>query len=281
MATAAPTAQDLANDLFRHDRILGADARPVLERLEHMLSAEVLVPTRQGDFARGREQAIEALQAGPLHNVDKWAWQPVRVGLSADAQHGFTAGFQRHVLADGAKRRAKYLAYWIREGDVWRLRAYRVVPAGTGNPDERRLPDLTPAVIKAPAQKAISEHRITLSAAEKAFSNRAQAVGLRLAFAEFGRSDSINMGGSGSAGFVHGADAIAASVAEGEPAQGSSVYWEADEATTVASSGDLGITFGFIRFHEPSAGAAAPALIPFFTVWARDRADRPWRYIAE
>ncbi|MBK8285311.1 MAG: hypothetical protein IPK97_10785 [Ahniella sp.] len=278
-ALAASTAKDLANDLFRHDSSLGAETKPIGARLESMLSDEVLVPT--SDFARGLEQAIPALQGGPLNKVSKWTWQPVLVGLSADAQHGFTAGFQRHVLTDGTKRRAKYLAYWIRVDDAWRIKAYRIVPVASGKPDERRLPDLLPATIKAPTPAETSEHRITLSASEKAFSNRAQAIGLRLAFTEFGRSDSINLGGSVTGEFVRGAEAIAALVAQGEPVQGSSVHWDADEATTVASSGDLGVTFGFIRFHEPTSGTTKPTAIPFFTVWKKDGPDRPWRYVAE
>jgi len=53
------------------------------------------------------------------------------------------------------------------------------------------------------------------------------------------------------------------------------------ERALVASSGDLGITFGFITPNaEPAAGQAKPRF-PFFTVWRRASRDAPWRYVAE
>ena len=44
----------------------------------------------------------------------------------------------------------------------------------------------------------------------------------------------------------------------------------------VASSGDLGVTVGYIRTKD---GSRPP--VPFFTVWRRDSPASPWRYIAE
>jgi hypothetical protein len=56
------------------------------------------------------------------------------------------------------------------------------------------------------------------------------------------------------------------------------VSWSADRAI-VASSGDLGVTFGFIR---PNAGRPEGAgATPFFTIWRRADVNDRWRYIAE
>jgi hypothetical protein len=67
-------------------------------------------------------------------------------------------------------------------------------------------------------------------------------------------------------------------VGRGGPATVSPVSWSADRAI-VASSGDLGVTFGFIR---PKAAAAEGARgTPFFTIWRRADAKDRWRYIAE
>lgn len=55
------------------------------------------------------------------------------------------------------------------------------------------------------------------------------------------------------------------------------IEWSADRVI-VAGSGDLGVTIGMIRPNAPSATRRA---IPFFTIWRRDGAARPWRYIAE
>ena len=116
------------------------------------------------------------------------------------------------------------------------------------------------------------------TAAEKAFSDEAQKVGLGAAFAKNGRADAVNMGGPKAVSFVVGAEAIGRAVGEGSPTDRSEVEWRADRVL-VASSGDLGITFGMIRFHEPKKGQ--PAAVPFFTIWRRDDTSLPWRYIAE
>jgi hypothetical protein len=89
----------------------------------------------------------------------------------------------------------------------------------------------------------------------------------------------MNMGGPDDAAFVIGAEAIGKSVGAGQPTDSSPVTWPAESAI-VASSGDLGITIGYIR-PKAAAGGPAPAPIPFFTIWRRANPSAPWRYIAE
>ncbi|MCC6989623.1 MAG: hypothetical protein IT181_11530, partial [Acidobacteria bacterium] len=117
--------------------------------------------------------------------------------------------------------------------------------------------------------------------AERAFSDEAQKVGLGPAFAQFGHATAVNMGGAASAGYVVGAEAIGRLVGGERPGPPSPVEWSCDVAL-VASSGDLGISFGFIRPNTPPAGATVPPQgAPFFTIWTRPSAAAPWRYIAE
>jgi hypothetical protein len=120
----------------------------------------------------------------------------------------------------------------------------------------------------------------SLTAAEKAFSDEAQKIGLGPAFAKFGSADAMNMGGPNEPGFVIGAEAIGQAVGAGQPATGSSVNWSA-ESVIVAASGDLGVTFGYIRSNAPADATPAQPPIPFFTIWRRATATAPWRYIAE
>ena len=93
---------------------------------------------------------------------------------------------------------------------------------------------------------------------------------------EFGRDDAINLGGPKAVGYVVGSAAIGRAVGEGTPTDSSPVSWAADHKVIVASSGDLGVTLGYIRSNDKKDQPA----IPFFTIWRKD-ADGTWRYIAE
>ena len=119
-------------------------------------------------------------------------------------------------------------------------------------------------------------HLAELKAAEKRFSDRAQVIGLGPAFVEFGSPDAMNMGRG--ADFTFGNDRIGAEIGAGSHAPGSPVHWSADKGAMVASSGDLGVTWGFIRQHDAKPGEPG---IPFFTVWRKALPDAPWRYVAE
>ena len=103
-------------------------------------------------------------------------------------------------------------------------------------------------------------------------------LGIGPAFVKYGRPDAVHMGGPGSPGFVVGSEAIGRDVGGDTPPNTSPVEWNADRVL-VASSGDLGITFGMIRIKEPQPGGASA--IPFYTIWRRDGPGLPWRYIAE
>ena len=78
--------------------------------------------------------------------------------------------------------------------------------------------------------------------------------------------------------FTIGNEAISKSVEPpdqvGKP---SPLVWKSDYTVMIASSGDLGVSIGWI--HQKADPKAAG--FPFFTIWRRDNPAAPWRYIAE
>ena len=205
----------------------------------------------------------------------------MRGGVSADGLHGFTFGYMTMTRADGTTQPGKYLAYWIRGDEGWRVVAYRraLRPAGEVSLDawphalpERMMPPTSDSSI-------IRAHAASLADAERAFSAEAQVIGLGPAFAKYGRSDAMNMGGPQSAEFVRGSEAIGQAVGAGATAD-DLVVWGPEE-TFVASSGDLGVTIGTIEVGKKSAPDSPRQHVPFFTIWRREGPGAPWRYIAE
>lgn len=272
-----------AEALFQHDQELGGRGLSAEAALDALFADQVMVPLRRtGGFAKTKSEAVQALVGGPFAANQSLAWQPIRAGVSADGTRGFSAGYQTIKNSEGQVTRGKYLAFWKSNDGAWNVYAYRVIPAPSGTPPITRWPNWASAD-KSVLASDQSEHAATLRAAEQAFSDRAQIIRLGPAFAEFGQEDSLNLGGPADIGIVKGSKAIGALVGAGEPAEGSSVYWAADAAVDVADSGDLGVTFGFIRIHPgpDGDGNKVPPPIPFFTVWARADAAQGWRYIAE
>lgn len=276
-----PATPDAAlRGLLEADRAFAtaAQSTTVVPALTAMFAPDVYLQAPDG-MKLGVDAAAAALRANPANATATITWAPIRGGISADGQHGFTFGFMTLKNAEGTTQPLKYLAYWVRHNGAWRVSAYRRRLRATGAVSTAMLaPSLPSGLVAAVTDPAIvSEHRRSLMAAEQAFSDRAQKVGLGLAFTEFGWPDAMNMGGADDAGFVIGNEAIGRTVEGPTPSPTSPVYWSADEAR-VASSGDLGVTIGRITPHA-APGSAAPAPIPFFTIWRR--VNGVWKYIAE
>lgn len=284
-ATAPPASPQAAVDeLLAADRAFSAAGAKLdtLAALTATFASDVVLPTPAG-LVRGVAAAREALAANPDNASSTVSWAPVRGGVSADGRHGFTFGLMEQRKADGTAMPLKYLAYWMRGDDGWRMVTLRRRPRAAGEVSSALLPPALPAaLVPVTTDGAILvRHAESLQAAEQAFSDEAQQIGLGPAFAKHGAADAVNLGGPGDAGFVHGPAAIAAAVTGGEPlSTASPVTWGAEEVR-VASSGDLGVTFGVIHAKEAPAEGQAPPAFPFFTVWRRASPDQPWRYIAE
>ncbi len=276
--------QSVADELLAADRaasVAGAKTT-VIPALTAMFAPDVAMQAPVVGFARGLAAATEALRGNPDNIDGRIEWLPVRSGISADGQHGFTFGFMTLRRPDGTTVPVKYLAYWVKRDGRWEVAAYkrRLGPAGDVNTTV--LAPSLPAQLQPVASDAatLAGHRQSLIAAEQAFSDEAQTIGIGAAFAKYGSADAMNMGGPNDAIFVMGADAIGKAVGGTEPSSTSPVNWSADSAI-VASSGDLGVTFGYIRQNAPAGTSPAQPPVPFFTIWRRANPTAPWRYVAE
>jgi hypothetical protein len=271
----AVTPQEVAASLVSADRSFsnaGAKAN-IADAIGAMLTDNAVMPTPKLDFAIGRSAIVQALKANPANATVTAEWVPARVGISADGTQGFTYGFMTLHDAGKPDRRLKYLSYWVRRPEGWRVVFYKRALSGEGSVTARLDPALPEQLVE-PDPQRMQEHLTSLKAAEKAFSDRAQELGIGPAFVEFGAEDAMNMGSGPD--FTFGNTAIGALVGEGNTPP---VTWSADRGAMVASSGDLGVTWGFIRPREPKEGE--PTAIPFFTVWRKAAPNLPWRYIAE
>ncbi len=275
----ARSPQQVADELLAADRAFAAAAANVdsLTAISAQFHVDVVMPLPNGAFARGREAAVAALRANPFNSASRADWTPIRVGIAADGQHGFTLGFMSLRGNDGSIRLAKYMAYWARTAQGWRAVAYKRAPRAEGEVSSAMLPPSLPAQLVRPAtdRQALEALRAGLRRAEQAFSDEAQRIGLGAAFRANGSEDATNFGNT--PGFTIGARAIGDSI--GGDAPPSPVSWGADDAI-VASSGDLGITFGLIRPNGP-VPEGRPAASPFFTIWRRSGPNGRWLYIAE
>ncbi|HYJ51622.1 MAG TPA: DUF4440 domain-containing protein [Allosphingosinicella sp.] len=265
-------------ELLAADRAFAAAAArapAIADAFAAMFDADVVVPLPGRGLLVGRDAVLEVYRASPSFREGAVSWAPVRGGISADGTQGFTFGYLDVTAGPDDRRNRKYLAYWVRRAEGWRVVAYRQVPRPPGAVSTAMIAPSLPARSVRPNPRAIPRHQASLAAAEQAFSDRAQQIGLRAAFREFGRQDAMNM--SEGAAIAIGLDAITAHFPEGQTT--SPLNWRT-ERSYAASSGDLGVSIGIIRANGP-VPEGRPASIPFFTVWRRDRTDAPWRYVAE
>lgn len=276
------TPQEAVEQLLAADRAFGAAGAKTtsVPALTAMFAPDVIVQG-PGGMIRGLSAATDALKNNPVNATATLVWAPVRGGISGDGLHGFTYGYMTLTPATGAAVPLKYLAYWVKREGQWRVAAYKRRARSAGEVATTMLSPIIPTQLM-PASSdtaVIAGHHTGVIAAEKAFSDEAQQIGIGPAFAKHGWPEAMNLGGPADAGFVIGNELIGRNIGQGSPTDSSPVFWSADEAI-VASSGDLGVTFGFIRSH-PQAGNTAPLPPPqpFFTIWRK--VNGVWKYIAE
>jgi hypothetical protein len=273
--------QAALDGLLAADRAFAAaSARTdLVSGISAMFAPDVVMPLPNGSFAESAEAATAALRENPANAGARAEWAPVRGGISADGQHGFTFGYMTVHQADGTVAPAKYLAYWVRQPAGWRVAVYRRARRPEGEVPADMLAPALPARLVPPSADAaaVEAHRASLDAAERAFSDESQTIGLGAAFAKWGSDDAMNMGRA--AAFTLGAANIGAAIGEGSPGPSPVTWWP--DRVIVASSGDLGVTIGRIRPNTPPADGSGPSSFPFFTVWRRSSSTAPWRYVAE
>lgn len=268
-------ARDPVTELLHADREHAKRAQlvNVVDALGAMFAADVVL-SAAGAFHFGRDAALTQLRGVPENLTGRLEWAPVRGGISGDGQHGFTYGFMTLVRADSTRVPLKYVAYWVRGPDGWKVAVYRRVRRADGAVStamrEPSLPERNVDVTRDAA--VIARYAREVGDAERNFSALAARIGLGPAFRRNAAPDAMNVGGAQNADFLYGPDAIGAGVGAGQDGP-STLTWGPD-TVLVASSGDLGVTIGHIVVPE-----TPPRRIPFFTVWKK--VDGVWKFVAE
>lgn len=283
LAAAQETPQAAADALLAADRAFStaASKTDAVTGLTAMFAPGVIMPGPPGRLHRGLAEVTASLKASPDNADGRVEWTPIRVGLSADGQHGFTFGFMTQQRNDGTRLPLKYMAYWVKDAAGWRVVGYKRARRAEGEVSTTPMEPLLPtSLVAVPRDATVIDALRRLSAVEKAFSDEAQRIGLEAAFTKWGSPTAVNMGGPNSAGYTVGAEAIGKAVGASAPGSTSPVEWSTDVAI-VASSGDLGISFGYIRPNARPPDGSIPQGQPFFTIWHRASPTAPWRYIAE
>ena len=270
------TPQSAVDELLAADRAFSAAAATksnVIDALSPMFAADVIMPQPLGKFAHGVDEAVAYLKTNPDNATAKAEWAPIRGGISADGMQGFTFGFMTLRKPDGTTVPLKYMSYWVKSQSGWRVAAYKRSRRPEGPAPAGMMAPSLPAKLVPPAPAVLAEMQASLAAAEKAFSDESQQIGLGPAFVKYGAPDAVNMGPD--AAYLVGNDKIGAFIGANRPEPQSPVRWAADERVIVASTGDLGVSIGFIR--QNADAAATPNA--FFTIWRKT--NGVWRYIAE
>lgn len=282
-AAALPAQSDpkrAVDELLAVDRDYANRARSasVPDGLGAMFAGDVVV-NALGSLHVGRDAALAMLRGIPDNQGNaRIEWAPVRGGISGDGQHGFTYGFMTLVKADSTRVPLKYLSYWIKGPQGWKVAVYRrsLRPAGEVS-TAMRDPSLPERVVPVATDAAlVARYAREIGDAETAFSALGGKIGLGPAFTQNAAPDAMNMGGPESADFLFGPKAIGAGVGAGESGP-STLTWGPDHKVLAASSGDLGVTIGYI--NSPAADGQPARRFPFFTVWKK--VNGVWKFVAE
>ncbi len=281
----ARTPQTAVDELLAADRAFSAaSARTdLITGITAMLASDVLMGAPGGTFAEGPAAIAAALRRDSLNATSRAEWTPVRGGISADGTQGFTYGYMTVTRGDGSHIPLKYLSYWVRGEDGWRVAAYRRGRRPEGQVPSTMLAPALPERMVPPSRDAalMIAHRLSVAMAEKDFSDDAQVMGLGPAFAKWGSADAMNLGGPNDTTFVLGNEAIGRAVGGATPSAPAPIHWSSEKAVFVASSGDLAVSIGVIRPNTPPADGRPAGGSSFFTVWRRAGPGAPWRYVAE
>jgi ketosteroid isomerase-like protein len=282
-AAAAPAVGSAVEALVHADEAFSrAAARTdLVSGISAMFAPDIAYPLPAARFSKSAAEAIAALRNVPNAAASHASWSVAHAGISGDGQHGFTMGYMNVTGPDGKQSPFKYLAYWIKRPEGWRVAVYRRRPSAAITAFQPVYAPLPARIIRPTTDaESINRFRETLDNAERSFSLDAQRIGLKAAFTKWGTATSWNMGAPTDSEFVQGSEKIGTAVGDGEPPEGSSVYWAPDRVI-VASSGDLGVTIGTIHLNKPAADGSQDAGFGFFTIWRRADTTQPWRYIAE
>ena len=265
------------NELIATDRAFADSAQrtDLVTALSAMFAENVVMGGTT--HLHGKAAAIAALRGNPENPTSKVAWTLIRAGISSDGLHGFTQGYVTTTRSSGTQLPGKYLGYWIKGPEGWRLAVYKRMGRPAGEVALALLdPSLPQRGLPSGERAQLRRYEQELKGAEAAFSGDATLIGLRPAFLKWGAPDALNVGGS--AEWARGNVAISQSAGlSGGPPGG--IVWSSSEVI-VAATGDLGVSIGYIT---PASGGlpAGGQGQPFFTIWKRANPGAPWQYVAE
>jgi ketosteroid isomerase-like protein len=279
--SAAPAPRTAVRELIAADRAFAqASAETdLVTGLTRMFSPDVVMLAPTG-VVRGAAEAETALRKNPDNPRSRAQWTPIRGGVSADGEQGFTYGYMTMTRADGSVLPGKYVAYWRRTPMGWRVAAYKRAPRAAGSVTlDERPPAVPPAGTRANALES-ARYAAELQQVEREFSRDAQS-GFGAASRKYAAPDAAHMGGPDHASFLFGPEEIARPV-DGAPRPGVTTTWEAADAMA-AASGDLGVTIGTITTVVAATDSTESRRndVPYFTVWRRDGPGAPWQFIVE
>jgi ketosteroid isomerase-like protein len=282
----AQLLEPLSDAEAAHDELLRADlgrgdsvARLGLpDGLAANLTDDVVYLRGGLPIVRGRSAVRAIAAAESLSAPFAVRWQPVRAETSRDGKNGYSYGYTIVSTSAGASpaiRVDRYIAYWRRLPEGWRIAAYA---------ETYGTPPAAVALTPAAAAGALADVPMprgtgpleAIRSADANFSRAAAQLGTGEAFGRYAADDAQIFSGPGE--FISGPRAISASF--GPPTEKNTLVWH-PVAGDVSSSGDLGFTVGnavFTGYRED--GAKIERFSKYLTVWKRQR-DGSWRYVVD
>lgn len=269
---APPNLNAAVDELIAADRSFAraSAATDIISGLSAMFDEKVIVPV-PGKVLQNKAEVLAAMRANPANVNAKASWSVIKAGVSADGQQGFTLGYVTvEDLGKPAPRLSKYLAYWARHSDGWRVIAYKREPRPAGEVSLKMMQSSVPSKAIPPADvQSVKKMEEELVEAEGRFATMARESGMGTAIGKYAAPDSISLGS---------APEVTVGVEEMARVNLPSVArWSADGAR-VAASGDLGFTWGISRLDSPPPGQQQ-TVFPFFAVWRRAESGG-WQVIA-
>lgn len=273
----------VASPASRLDELLAVDRSfatasanmDVVSALTPMFAPDVVMLSA-GRVAYSADSAVALLRANPDNAASHMTWRPIGGQVSASGDVGYTYGYFRVDRASGAPVAGKYLAFWTRGVDGWRVAAYKRAIGPRSDTVTAPL-HWHPGAMSEYRVPGDSVHRAArLHDAEARFSEMAQSVSIGEAFRRMAVPDAIHTATPNDPAFRFGPDAIKAGLDAGGPPP-SRITWASDRER-VARSGDIGLTTGWITIERTPG--AAPVRVPYFTIWKADD-NGNWRFAAE
>jgi ketosteroid isomerase-like protein len=228
-------------------------------------SAFVLAPGTT--LAHGREEAAQALVFGPAAGA-RLRWEPIRLDVSADGRSGYSYGAGTRTAAEGVEVNARYIAFWQRQGDAWKVAAFMF----NANPQPVSPPPA--GFFPAPADRGAASGGLTAAAAVEAakqadrdFAAFSAAHTMGAAFQAFAAPDGAMLGGEYGPEAIGAAFAGAAGTLEWGPVGGGA-----------SAAGDLAFTVGTAVRRGPDGQPLG--YTKYLSIWRRQPGGE-WRWLVD